>query len=128
MNNQCRLRILIKDVRYLSGSSSSVSVYFLSIPEFLVNVYGKVVFLHLHLFYLIKPHTQGQKSIPFTSFIYIFTDPYIPQLYCVLCSAIFNVLTDLLLMVQYLFMNVIYIVSQYKQNFLCLLTHDDNHI
>lgn len=78
---------------------SSVSVYFLSIPEFLVNVYGKVVFLHLHLFYLIKPHTQGQKSIPFTSFIYIVTDPYIPQLYCVLCSAIFNVLTDLLLMV-----------------------------
>lgn len=80
MNNQCRLRVLIKDVRYWSGSSSSVSVYFLSIPEFLVNVYGKVVFLHLHLFYLIKPHTQGQKSIPFTSFIYIFTDPYIPQL------------------------------------------------
>lgn len=83
MNNQCRLRVLIKDVRYLSGSSSSVSVYFLSIPEFLVNVYGKVVFLHLHLFYLIKPHTQGQKSIPFTSFIYMVTDPYIPQLYCV---------------------------------------------
>lgn len=74
MNNQCRLRVLIKDVRYWSGSSSSVSVYFLSIPEFLVNVYGKVVFLHLHLFYLIKPHTQGQKSIPFTSFIYIVTD------------------------------------------------------
>lgn len=67
--------------------------------NFLVNVYGKVVFLHLHLFYLIKPHTQGQKSIPFTSFIYMVTDPYIPQLYCVLCSAIFNVLTDLLLMV-----------------------------
>lgn len=89
MNNQCRLRVLIKDVRYLGGSFSSVSVYFLSIPEFLVNVYGKVVLLHLHLFYLIKPHTQGQKSIPFTSFIYIVTDPYIPQLCCVRPSSMF---------------------------------------
>lgn len=69
MNNQCLLRILTKDVRHLSGSSSSVSVYFLWIPEFHVNVYGNFVYLHLQQFYLIKPHTQAQKSIRFTSSI-----------------------------------------------------------